>query len=179
MRPLALVVGLMGCQPLSPKPDSGVLRFESEDPTLTGLSLTCDQTDGRWSVALRADAWVGTARLWMATRPEAIERHDLEVDYSAADATWDCFDSTIQMAADLGDPGSNTRYRCAQRTDVHMLLAISDADSETWTDCRTWGPEGVSPWADDSSVPSCSTVLDDVFADNAATYETGDVAACN
>lgn len=171
-------VCMAACGPLSPKPDSGALRFSSEDPLLTGLAVTCDQTAGRWTVDLRADAWIGTARLWMATQPTGIEQHDLSVKRSAPDASWDCFDTTISLASDFGDPGSGTRNRCADHTDVHILLAISDASSQRWTDCVTWGPQGAQPWADESSIPACDNVLTDVFAEDTYTYETGDVASC-
>jgi len=177
-RCLFIAIAAVACQPIAPKPDSGQLRFESEDPLLTGLRLSCDATAGRWTVDIRTDAWVGTARLWMASSSEVVEQHELEVKRSAADASWDCFDGTISYARDLGNPGSGTRFRCSSRTDLHMLLAVSDAASTRWTDCRRWGPDSPPPWSEDASIPDCPTTLAETFSEDSYELSQGDMGAC-
>jgi hypothetical protein len=168
---------LVGCRPIEPKPDSGVLRFTSEDPTITGLSGECDETAGRWTFKVRSDAWMGTARLWMGTTVESLEQHNLDVSQSSASADWDCYDTTISIAADLENPGSGTRFRCTERTELHVLLAIADDQSQRWTDCRHWGPEP-SIWDNAEGVPQCSNGLEDVWGPDNWSYTDGDVAAC-
>jgi hypothetical protein len=176
---ICLAATLVGCQPIAPKPDSDAVRFESEDPLLTGWSVACDQTEGKWTVGIRTDAWVGTARLWMARSESAIEQHDLQVKRSAANASWDCFGASIPMASDLGNPGNDTRFRCNDQSAVYMLLAISDSESVRWTDCRSWGPDSNFPWLEDAVAPTCENPVSDVFADGSPIYETGDIAACD
>ena len=176
---LFIAIPAIACQPIAPGSDSGQLRFESEDPLLTGLRLSCDTTAGRWTVDLRADAWVGTARLWMASSSEVVEQHELEVKRSAADASWDCFDGTIPYARDLGSPGSGTRFRCSTRNDLHMLIAVSDAPSTRWTDCLRWGPDGTPPWSEDVSIPDCPNTLDEAFSEDSYELSHGDVSACD
>lgn len=176
---ICLAATMAGCQPIAPKLDSGTMRFESEDPLLTGWSVACDQTKGQWTVDIRTDAWVGTARLWMARSETAIEQHDLEVKRSAADASWDCLEASIPMASDLGDPGNDTRFRCNDQSAVYMLLAISDSESVRWTDCRSWGPDTDFPWLEDAVAPTCGRVVSDVFAAESPLHETGDIATCD
>lgn len=176
---LCLLAGAsVGCRPIAPKPDSGAMVFESADPTLTGLALACDPTEGRWSVALRTDAWVGTARLWMGTRADDLEQHELEVDRSAADGSWDCLEETVRMAADVASPGSGTRFRCSDRADLHVLVAVSESSASRWTDCTSWGPDTPVPWESVGGVPSCDERGEVPFAADTYVVVTGDVADC-
>ena len=173
-----LLGGLLGCQPMRPKSDSGALHFTSADPSITGMRIECAPTAGSWTVGVRADAWVGTARLWVGSSPSALEQHALGVDASSPQASWDCWSSTIDMAVSVDNPGTGTRYRCPQRTALHMLLAVTEERSERWTDCRRWGPTE-SIWEDTEGTPRCTSVLEAVLTSDAMVFETGDIAACD
>ena len=127
------LTGLLGCQPIRPKPDTGTPRFRSEDPAITGLHVECNPADGQWTFSVRTDAWVGTARLWMGSSATSLEQHDLGVDVSSATADWDCWSTSVSVAVDLDNPGSDTRYGCRQTDNLHMLLAVSDASTERLT----------------------------------------------
>ena len=173
-------VGLLAwaCTPPKPVPDSGAQVYVSDDPALTGFQMECEPAEGRWRVAVRADAWMGRVRLWMATEPDDLEQHDISLDRAAADASWDCASSTIPMAEDVLDPGSGTRFRCSERSELHILLAVAEATGETWADCRRAGPDDDLPWAEVNGVPACETMLESVFEDSAYTTEEGSVADC-
>ena len=172
------VAASWACTPDKPLPDSGAAVYVSEDPTLTGIQIECDNAAGVWTVAVRTDAWMGRTRLWMATNHEDIEQHDISLDRAAADASWDCAKSTIPMAADVLDPSSGTRFRCDERSELYLLLAVTEATGETWTDCRRTGPDDALPWADVNGVPPCDTMLASAFADASYTAEEGSVADC-
>lgn len=179
--PRSLTVALLGvlvcCSPIRPEPDSGTPRFSSDDPTITGLRVECDPTSGVWAFGVRADAWVGTARLWMGTTPASLEQHVLSVDVSSPTANWDCWSTSVRMAVDLDNPGSDTRFGCRQSDTLHMLLAVSDEAAERWTDCRRWGPD-TSFWDDAEGTPACDQVIDDVLTPEVTLFESGDIAQC-
>ena len=145
---------------------------------LTGIQMECDPAQGHWTVAVRTDGWMGRTRLWMATTPEDVEQHDISLERAAADASWDCAKSTIPMAVDVLDPRSGTRFRCGERAEVHLLLAVAEATGETWTDCRRAGPDDDLPWADINSIPACDNMLESVFEDASYSTEEGSVADC-
>lgn len=171
------LLGVFGCHPIRPKPDTGTPRFSSADPLITGLHVECNPTDGQWSFSVRTDAWVGTARLWMGASPTSLEQHPLDVDVSSATADWDCWSTSVNVAVDLDNPGANTRYGCRQTDNLHMLLAVSDPSAERWTDCHQWGPSE-DFWQDTEGTPTCTTVVDDVLTSGASYFESGDIAAC-
>ena len=82
------------------------------------------------------------------------------------------------MAVNVDNPGTDTRYRCPQRTELHMLLAVTEERSERWTDCRRWGP-AEAIWEDTEGTPTCTSVLEDVLTTDALAFETGNIAACD
>ena len=168
---------LCGCGPIRPIPDSGAARFSSADPAITGLSVECDPAQDRWKIALRTDAWVGTARLWMGRGVPGLEQHALDVNVSSASATWDCWEASINVAVDVDNPGSDSRYSCRSVDTLHMLLAVSDEADQQWTDCRRWGPQDPF-WSEAAGVPECETVVESAWTEESTRFETGDVSRC-
>jgi hypothetical protein len=142
------------------------------------MRIECDPSAGAWKIGVRTDAWVGTARLWVGSSPGALEQHILRVDSSSAQAAWDCWSATIDMAVNVDNPGTDTRYRCPQRTALHMLLAVTEERAERWTDCRRWGP-AEAIWGDTEGTPACESVVEDVLTTDSMIFETGDIAACD
>mgnify|MGYP000120541163 CR=1 FL=1 len=171
-------LAMAACTPDKPTPDSGSAVYFSDDPALTGVQIECAPAAGSWRVQVRTDAWMGRARLWLGTSAEDVEQHDISLDRAAADASWDCADSTLPMAVDVLDPGAGTRFRCDDRQQLHMLLAVTNASGDLWTDCRLAGPDADLPWSDISGIPACDRALGSVFEADSYTAEEGSVSDC-
>lgn len=135
--------------------------FHEGDPSISGLSLTCDTEAAKWSLDLRTVGWTGGGRLYIAARADQVELHNLSSDKADRDGAWDCLDLSLSIAPDWQDAssGSSTRWRCADAPALSFALIAYDPTSDHASDCRVWGADP-GLWSTIEGGPSCDTLPD-------------------
>lgn len=137
------MIGLLACA-------DAPLYFDADDdalPTITELSIACDDATGDWTFAVTTDAWTGNALVTMSADGRYVEAHKLYAETSAADGTWDELAMTLASQPDVHavSEGSSTYFNCRE-PGLTGVLQVYAQDGEMVADCRGFIGDSAS-WA--------------------------------
>lgn len=148
-----------GCGPTE-KVDLSAPELDRPAPEIEEVSVSCSVEDAAWSIAVDTVGWTGGGRLWMALAAASAERHVLPSVSAASDGSTDRLRLDLGVVADWrsAEPGSTTRWRCAQEAELSFLLTVLSSDGAETADCRFWGAD-LDLWSEVSGAPACDRPL--------------------
>lgn len=157
------MIGLLALLACAPRGAADTASAQVEDtpaPTLTDVSVDCDDSRAEWAFAATTDAWTGNGQVVLSRDGAYVERHTMYSVEAEADGSADRLALELDVVPDWHDAsaGSSTYFNCGT-ADLAGVLRVWTRDGGAVADCVAFG-EAPERWAEWDESVACDEALD-------------------